>query len=138
MKKLIVLSLLSNAVICLQAQDFSYDLKQSWAEKPVLHSVNKTFDSASAVAILDERTIEYVKVKESLVIYETDHAIIKIIDDKGIEMYNKIYIPLYSPSGVKDIKARAILKNGKVIDLPAGNIKEIEEDGRKYNLFAMD
>ena len=138
MKKLILLGLLSNAVTCLQAQDFSYDLKQSWAEKPVLHSVNKTFDSASAVAILDERTIEYVKVKESLVIYETDHAIIKIIDDKGIEMYNKIYIPLYSPSGVKDIIARAILKDGKVIDLPASNIKEIEEDGRKYNLFAMD
>jgi hypothetical protein len=65
------------------------------------------------------------------VIYETDHAIIKIIDDKGIEMYNKIYIPLYSPSGVKDIKARTILKNGKVIDLPAGNIKEIEEDWQK-------
>jgi hypothetical protein len=138
MKKSILLGLLSIAVISLYAQDFSYELKQSWEEKPVLHSVNKTFDSASAVAILDERTIEYVKVKESLVIYETDHAIIKIIDDKGIEMYNKIYIPLYSPSGVKDIRARTILKNGKVIDLPAGNIKEIEEDGRKYKLFAMD
>lgn len=139
MKKVVLLCLILNAAASLlHAQDFSYDRKISWADKPVLHSVDKTYDSASAVALLDERIIEYIKVKDELLVYETDHVIIKIINDAGIEMYNKVYIPKYQSSQVKNIKARAILQNGKIIDISQDAIKEIEEDGRTYKLFAVD
>src|SRR5687767_13775360 len=53
-------------------------------------------------------------------------------------MYNKIYIPVYRNAEMTDVRARTILKNGKVIDLPASKIKEVEEDGRVYKLFAME
>jgi hypothetical protein len=139
MKRVVLLGLMLNATgNLLHAQDFNYDPKQTWEEKPVLHTVDKTYDSSSAVALLDERTIEYVKVKEDLLVYETDHVIIKIINDAGIEMYNKVYIPKYESSQIKNIKARTILPNGKVIDLSQDAVKEIQEDGRTYKLFALD
>ncbi|CAN5157811.1 hypothetical protein BH11BAC6_BH11BAC6_17530 [soil metagenome] len=138
MKKMILFGILNILAAISYAQDFDFQLNQPWADHPVMHSVNKAFDSASAVAIIDERKIEFVKEKADLVVIETDHVIVKILDDNGIEMYNKIYVPMYASSEIKDIKARTILQNGKIIDLLPDAIKETEEDGRKYKIFALD
>ncbi|MBG9376236.1 DUF3857 domain-containing protein [Panacibacter sp. DH6] len=138
MKRSLLALLIFSGITNGYAQEYNYDTQQKWEDKPVLHKVNTRYDSASAVAILDERSIEYVKIKEDLVVHETDHVIIHIMDDNGIEMYNKIYIPLYRSSSIKNIKARTILPGGKIIELSQSAIKEIEEDGRLYKLFAMD
>ncbi|HXL58325.1 MAG TPA: DUF3857 domain-containing protein, partial [Chitinophagaceae bacterium] len=110
----------------------------TWADKPSMHEAHKPFDSSSAVGILDERKIEYRNEKDNLFIYEYDHRIIKIMNDNGIEMFNKIYIPVYANAEIQNIKARTILSDGKVIDISTDKIKEIEEDGETYKLFAMD
>lgn len=70
--------------------------------------------------------------------YNNYHRIVRINDDRGIEMYNKIYVPLSPGAIISDLKARTILKNGQVIDLPSAKIKEIVEEGRKYKLFALE
>ncbi len=120
------------------AQEFDFDTKSKWQDKPVIHTVSPKFTAASAVGILDDRSIEYVIEKENIYIKSIFHKIVHINDDKGIEMFNRIYISLYRGSEIVDIKARTILKDGKVIDLPASKVKEIEEDGRAYKLFAME
>jgi hypothetical protein len=120
------------------AQTFNYSLKSNWQETPVMHAVSKEFDSSSAIGILDERKIEYKVEGKEIYMYTTYHNIIHIKDDKGIEMYNKVYVPMSAAAIITDLKARTILPNKRVIDIPKDKVKEIEEDGRKYQLFAME
>jgi len=138
MKQIFALTLLVFLSKLLFAQEFDYSLNTTWADKPSMHEAHKPFDSSSAVGILDERKIEYRNEKDNLFIYEYDHRIIKIMNDNGIEMFNKIYIPVYANAEIQNIKARTILSDGKVIDISTDKIKEIDEDGETYKLFAMD
>lgn len=140
MKNIPVLLFVAFAVAGLgaKAQQFDYTPGSQWSDKPVLHKLSGKFDSAGAVGILDNRRVEYVVDKKDNYIRYTLHKIIRINDDKGIEMFNKIYVPVYRNSEITELKARTIQRNGKVVELPAAKIKEIEEDGRVYKLFAME
>ncbi len=120
------------------SQQFNYSLANTWLEKPVLHTVNPAFDSASAVGILDEKKIEYKDEGKEVMVYSSYHRIVKIKDDKGIEMFNKVYISMHDESEITDIKARTIMPDGKVIDMDPSKIKDIEEEGKKYKIFAID
>ena len=70
--------------------------------------------------------------------YNYVYRLIKVEDDKGIEMFNKMYLHLFRNAEISDIKARVITSTGKVINVPANKIKDEEEEGRKYKLFAME
>jgi len=120
------------------AQQFDFKITDRWENNPKLHAPLAKFDSSSAVGVLDDRKIEYVVDKNNAYIQATYHRIIRINSDRGIEMYNKIYVPVYRNAEITDIKARTIQKSGKVVNLPAEKVKEIEEDGRTYKLFAME
>jgi hypothetical protein len=120
------------------AQTFDYSLSNRWSDKPIVHTVKSVFDSSSAVGLIDDRKIEYKIEGKEMYIFATNYKLIKIINDRGIEMYNKVYIPVYAGQQVTELKARTILKNGKVIDLPADKIKETDEDGKHYKLFALE
>ncbi|MDB5192026.1 MAG: hypothetical protein JWQ96_1589 [Segetibacter sp.] len=123
----------------LNAQSFNYAFNNpTWLDAPKNHAVKEQFLKSSAVGIADDRKIEYKLEGKELNMYSTYHRIIKINDDKGIEMYNKVYVPMFGIGSVSNIKARTISGNGKVIDLPADKIKEITEEGRMYKLFAME
>lgn len=115
-----------------------YDVQTNWSDKPVLHKVPDEFKDASAVYLLDHRIFEYKIENKDAVQYNYVHKLIKVTNDKGIEMFNKMYIPMYANSVVSDIKARVINAAGKSISVPADKIKEVEEEGRKYKLFAME
>jgi hypothetical protein len=139
MKKVFVVFMFLSVNFVLQAQDYDYSLTKSWDEKPSLHTVEKPFDSSSAAGILDERRIEYLNDKDNnMFIDEYDHFIVKLMNDDGIENYNKVYIAMYANSEIVNIKARSISPDGRVIPVDNNNIKEIEEDNQKYKLFAFD
>ncbi|MCY7421142.1 MAG: DUF3857 domain-containing protein, partial [Chitinophagaceae bacterium] len=121
-----------------QSQVFDYSLTNTWHNEPQKHVMLPVFDSAAAVGILDERNIEYSVEGKDIAMYHSFHRIVKINTDAGIEMFNKVYIPLSPNALLSNVKARAVLKNGKVIIVPADKFKEITEDGRKYQLFAME
>jgi hypothetical protein len=120
------------------AQDFDYSVANTWLEKPVLHTINAAFDSAAAVGILDEKRVEYTEEGKNIFVYESYHRIVKIKDDKGIELFNKVYIPISETAQITEVKARTILPNGQVINVDSSKIKDVEEDGNKYKIFAMD
>jgi hypothetical protein len=112
-----------------------------WVANPSLHKVNKLFEKESAVYLLEKRSVEYVKnEKEGNIdkVKISHHTIIKVNDEKGIEMFNKIYIGLSSSSEMTMIKARTISPSGKVMDLPASKIFDVEEEGNKYKKFALE
>ncbi|MEJ7585955.1 MAG: DUF3857 domain-containing protein [Ferruginibacter sp.] len=118
--------------------DGLYSEIQPWAESPVLHPLPAAFKGQSAVYLLDSRTFHYKFEGKNLVQFNYVYRLIKVEDDKGIEMFNKIYLPMANNAETYDIKARVITAAGKVINVPAGKIKEEEEEGRRYKLFAME
>ena len=138
MKHIFILTQFLLATVFLSAQTFDFNLAKSWDEKPTPHEVHKPYDSSSSVGILDERRIEYVTQKDNIFVNAYYHFVVKVMNDKGIETYNKIYIPASENSEIQNIQARTITSTGKIIQLNAGNIKEIEEDNQRYKLFALE
>lgn len=119
-------------------QQFNFTPASTWVDKPALHTVNPEFDSAAAVGILDEKKIEYRDEGKDVAVYTSYHKIIRIKDDKGIEMFNKVYISMFDGAEITEIKARTIMPDGRVIDMDPSKIKDLEEEGNKYKIFAMD
>ena len=109
-----------------------------WQSNPALHKVPENFKDASAFYLMDSRTFHYKTEAKNIVQYNSVYRLIKVSDDKGIEMFNKVYIPFNRETELSDIKARVITSSGKVIDIPADKIKEEEDEGRLYKLFAME
>mgnify|MGYP003583245094 CR=1 FL=1 len=138
MKKIIAILLAFTGISICNAQKFNYEETERWLEKPALHNVNPKYDTASAVCLIEDRKIEYKAIGKDVFIFYTNYKLVKLNNDRGIEMYNKIYVPVYSNNEITDIKARTILKSGKVIDVPASKIKDIQEEGAKYKIFAME
>lgn len=117
---------------------FCYAQSSGWAVKPVVHTVADRYAKESAVILQDDRLHEYTPdAKSDLYVYTTSHRLVKVMDDKGVEMFNRIYIP-YSNSEVLEVKARTIKPDGKVVDLPADKILDVEEEGKKYKKFALE
>lgn len=117
---------------------FDYSTAITWSDHPALHLVPQSFNEASAVTILDERFIEYRKEGDKYDVYNTFHRIIRVRDDQGIEMFNKVYVLVHEGAEITDIRARTIQADGKVLDLTPDKIKSVQEDGNDYRLFAMD
>src|ERR1700733_14519760 len=81
--------------LCTSAQvDSLYRDIEPWLESPALHKLPDTFKGESAVFLLDSRIFRYKNEGKSLVQYNYVYKLIKVQDDKGIEMFNKIYLPV--------------------------------------------
>jgi hypothetical protein len=105
---------------------------------PTRHDVSSAFTGEGAVIILDKRLHDYVPAKESLSIIVSQHRIIRVLSELGVEMYNKMYIPVPFDGTIDDIQARVITPSGKVIDLPKDKILDVEEEGRPFKKFALE
>lgn len=128
--------LLSLNAIC--QGDGLYARTPTWSNAPVLHKLPANFKGQSAVYLTDSRTFHYKFEGKNLFQFNYVYRLIKVEDDKGIEMFNKIYLHIPGDAEISGIRARVITSTGKVIDVPANKIKEEEEDGHKYKLFAME
>jgi len=109
-----------------------------WTDNPVLHKTPERFKDASAIYLFDNRIYDYRMEGKNLLQYVTVHKLIKVANDKGIEMFNKTYIPFNTNAKIRNLKARVITSTGKVIDVPDSKIKDDEIEGRLYKLFAME
>jgi hypothetical protein len=120
------------------AQQFNYTAKNEWSAKPAIHNLNGMFDTASAVGIYNNKSIDCKAEGDNFFMYTTNHLLVKVKNDKAIEMYNKIYVYMPPNAQLTALKARVILPNGNVIDIDSSKAKEITEEGNKYKLFAVD
>ena len=110
-----------------------------WDKTPVVHEAKFAYTTEGAVILNDNRTVEYYQdEKKGTMLLITNRKLIKVNDDNGVEAYNKIYVPVYYGAEVLQLKARTILADGKVINLPDSKIFEVEEEGRRYKKFAME
>ena len=86
----------------------------------------------------DTRIFQYKVDDKDLFQYVTYYKLVKVSDDKGIEMFNRVYLYVPPYAEISDIKARAITSTGKVLNIPADKIKEEMDEGNRYKLFAME
>ena len=139
MKKTILLAITVFTISTTYSQGYPHIEPETWSEKPALHSIDKKYENESAVILLDIRKIEFIDdAKGNVQSFKTLHKIIHINDDKGIEAFNKVYLPVSDNSDIIEIKARTILPGGKIIELDKSNIKDLKEDDRLYKIFALD
>ena len=111
----------------------------NWSRNPVLHKVKPGFEKESAVVLDDLRIHEYrPDNKKGLIVHISNYKLIRINNDKGVEMYNKVYIPVPGNGEITEIRARVISPSGKVTDLPEEKILDAEEEGRRYKKFALE
>lgn len=85
-----------------------------WEENPVSHPVPPEHASQPAVRLLNDVRIDYRVEGGYIVKHSTSHAIIKVLDKRGIERYSTIMVPLNRGTKVPVIKARSISPSGKI------------------------
>jgi len=122
------------------ATSFGQNTSFDWVASPVLHKSDPQFDNESAIVLEDIRQDQYVDIdKDNMAINITCRRLVKINDDKGAELYNKIYIPVNpNTEVVQSIKARTIQPTGQVVNVPDYKIFDVTEDGNTYKKFAME
>ena len=136
-KHLLYLSILTLTLSAHAQQAKIY--QETWAEHPVIHPIDARYSKESAVILLDVRRIEYVKVDSNLFEkYRTVHRIIHVNDDNGIESFNKIYIGYSDTSDIVAMRARTILPDGSVREINRSDMKDVNEEGKMYKIFAME
>lgn len=135
-RKLISTVFLTAASLQLNAQT---DFNIKWEAHPVIHTVPDSFSKQSAVFVLMQRQMEYRAEAGSVFIYRTIHNIIKPMDEKGLEAFNKFSIPIGADRQITAMMARTILPNGKVIEIERDKIRKTKnEEGQEEYLFAME
>ena len=139
--KVFILSL-SAFVFCLQTMYCQTPgiVTEGWTEKPVITLLQKKYNQEAAVTVLNKIRFEYIDDKDkNLAEYFTQHKIIHLNNDHGIEYFNKVYINVNDFSDVVEIRASTILPGGKIIELDKANIKDLkDEDGSLYKIFAFE
>lgn len=112
--------------------------REQWSSSNTVQKLDEKYKNESAVVLLDNRRTEYIDQKEELIAFKTLHKRIHILDDKGIESYNKVYLPVSSDKEIVDIMARTILPDGKIITVDSKNIRDLKEGEQMYKIFAME
>ncbi|HEX6429197.1 MAG TPA: DUF3857 domain-containing protein [Niastella sp.] len=111
---------------------------EQWSGQALVQTLDSKYSNESAVILFEKRRIEYIDGKDDLDAYKTFHTRIHINDDKGIESFNKVYLPVSNNADIVDIKARTILPGGNTIVLDKKNIKDLREEDQLYKIFAME
>lgn len=143
MKKLLIIGLLLTTSWIARAQSTTLattaPTAMDWKANPTLHSIDPAYAKEAAVIVYDARMQQYLPdEKVGVVINSLSHRIIRVNNEKGVEMYNKIYIPVSYGASFDILKARVITPSGKVVPLPADKILDEEDEGRLYKKFALE
>jgi len=133
-------TLIIAGLICLYIPLHAQEQSHGWQEKPVIHQLPAEFAKESAVIIELNTLIKYEDGDDNqLWMYRTSHRIIKVLDEKGVENFNKMTVPLYPGESTQTIKARTILPDGTVKEIAQDKMKEMKgENGGTEIVFAME
>jgi hypothetical protein len=128
------------AAASVSAQKYASKSKPvEWEDNPKVHPVPPAHGDEPAIWLLNDINLDYRYEGRDINVYYTLHRIIKALDYKGIEMYNKIEISVGSNTRVPLIKARTILPNGKVIEVAKDMMKVTKNEyGQHKVVIAME
>ncbi len=126
----------------LLAQDKAsfYHADYDWKTKPVLHKLTTEEKASPAVIIKDQRIFEYSLEDDGLYVLETTHKIIQVLEDQGVEAFNKVYLPVSDEDEFIQMKARSISPKGKIVNLNKDKIQQLDnvENIGNVKIFAVE
>jgi hypothetical protein len=110
-----------------------------WDARPDVHPVAPEYKNEPAYFVVNDQTIDYRYEGKSINEYYTLHRIVKVLDNEGIETFNRFSFSVNSGTRVPLIKARTILPDGRVRDVAKEMIHVTkDEHGRNKIVFALD
>ncbi len=122
-----------------------------WQENPSLTTLTEEEKKSNAVYLADINVTTYDFgsylnnssgnwVDNAFLEENLYYKRIRLNNDKAVEIFNKVYISMLNDKTVWDLKARAITKEGKVIEFDESNKKEIEnyENYGPFTIFALE
>ncbi len=116
-------------------------LEYNWEEGRKLFEIDNAMEGEALIYLKYHQQYDYVYEGENndLMMYQTEHQIIKANNDNALSRSNRIYIPLRDAELV-NIKARTITADGRSIVFDKAEMKEIEdeESGAGYKIFAIE
>ncbi len=119
-----------------------YHTKYDWDTTITLVKLNDQENIDNAVVLLDNRVMEYVagEGEDEYFMYITRHKRIRVNNDKGVDEFNKVFVPIRDNDEVITLKARSISKDGTVKVLNEQNIKNLEnyENYGNFAIFAIE
>ncbi|MEM0998950.1 MAG: hypothetical protein AAGN35_17965 [Bacteroidota bacterium] len=121
------------------AQSLSHT-NYTWAENPSIHALNEKETQAHAVILKDARIVEFRIEDEMPTRYRTLHRLVHLNDQTGIEMHNRVYIPVPSDGELVQLSARAIAPGGEVTLFNRDRLKRIENQDEygDMQIFALE
>lgn len=129
------LLLVSNITFAQKAVYQDYD----WDNSPSIHSLAADMSSYPAVFIRHNKIVE-LRLEDKPYTYFTEHKIIHINTNAGIEQFNKVYISMHGNGKLVNVKVRSISPDGTVTILKKENLKELKnvEDYGDFKIFAIE
>lgn len=111
-----------------------------WEASPQVAVVTKEESEHPAVILAHMQFSELLLSNGSANSYITEHKIIHLNTQAGVEKFNKVYIPLRASSQVVSIKVRSIDPSGKITNLRKENLKELNnvEGYGNFKIFAVE
>lgn len=144
MKKITAFILLFSVVaLTVSAQKKLYlsqhPVYEEWVDTPIAHDVPPEYIGQPAFYLLSDKKIDYRYEGGYITGQFTYHAIIKVLDDAGIEKFSTVYIPIHNGNRVPIVKARTISPKGEVRNIAKNMVKiEVDEDGDYVLEIAME
>lgn len=115
-------------------------IKYDWESSPTLSKIDLKDTNISAVYLKNVNSKEFMSEGNNFNEYVLIHKKIKLLTERGIEIFNKVYIPSGDKSNILIQKARVINSKGEVIILKESDIREgTSSDGNStYLYFAFE
>ncbi|HYG20448.1 MAG TPA: DUF3857 domain-containing protein [Ohtaekwangia sp.] len=111
----------------------------NWEALPAIHAVRDVDKSYPAVILKHHQIMEMKIIAGAPVTFSTEHKIVHVNNDAGIESYNKVAIPTQGRELVT-LKVRSIAPDGKVTQFNNDNLKELSnvEGYGRFKIFAIE
>lgn len=111
-----------------------------WEKNRVRYKLTPEEQKMSELILKQHIQYEYSLEDDQFVMYNTVHRIVFVNNDEAVQKHNRITIFMGSAIELMDVKARAINKDGKVVNFDKSNLKELkdEESGNAYKIFAIE
>lgn len=102
-----------------------------WVEHPVVSPVPPEYANEDAIFLLHDVNVNFKYTGRDTSTFYTEHNIIKVLDERGIEMFNTIKIPLERRMRAK-VKARTIDPSGEVHEIDKKMIQSTKDEYGRY------
>ncbi len=124
--------------IAIVSQSFGQKLF-SFNPKAELHAIPKAYEKESAIYLRSDRMVDFAVVNQGgtnqVRKMNKVHWLVKVLDNKGVEAFNTMHLPISEYRTYTNIKARCITSKGKLIEITKDKIRKQKDDAGREEYF---